>query len=71
MELTTVHPGGQEAEQATYFTQDQVDQSTTLTASECEVTNGFVKNGTSLPYIIETNNSGEDIHKGKYFRSVF
>ena len=71
MELTTVHPGGQEAEQATYLTQDQVDQSTTLTASECEVTNGFVKNGTSLPYIIETNNSGEDIHKGKYFIPVF
>ena len=36
----------------------QVEQSTTLTASECEVTNGFVKNGTSLPYIIETNSSG-------------
>ena len=31
----------------------------TVTAQECEVTNGFVKNGTSLPYIIETSNSGE------------
>lgn len=29
----------------------------TVTAQECEVTNGFVKNGTSLPYIIETSNS--------------
>jgi len=29
----------------------------TLVSSECEVTNGFVKNGTSLPYIIETNNT--------------
>ena len=67
MELTTVHQGGQEVEQATYLTQE-VDQSTTLTASECEVTNGFVKNGTSLPYIIETNNSGENTQHGKYVK---
>ena len=31
----------------------------TVMASDAEVTNGFVKNGTSLPYIIETNKSGE------------
>ena len=27
-------------------------------ASDAEVSNGFVKNGTSLPYVIETNQSG-------------
>lgn len=32
--------------------------STTVMASEVEVSNGFVKNGTSLPYVIETNKSG-------------
>jgi len=30
----------------------------TVMASDAEVTNGFVKNGTSLPYVIETNKSG-------------
>ena len=32
----------------------------TFMASHVEVSNGFVKNGTSLPYVIETNKSGED-----------
>merc|ERR1719166_511169 len=31
---------------------------TTVMASDVDVSNGFVKNGTSLPYIIETNKSG-------------
>ena len=31
---------------------------TTVMASDAEVSNGFVKNGTSLPYVIETNQSG-------------
>lgn len=31
----------------------------TVMASDAEVSNGFVKNGTSLPYVIETNKSGE------------
>jgi len=30
----------------------------TVMASDAEVSNGFVKNGTSLPYVIETNKSG-------------
>ena len=30
-------------------------------ASHVEVSNGFVKNGTSLPYVIETNKSGKNI----------
>ena len=33
----------------------------TFMASHVEVSNGFVKNGTSLPYVIETNKSGKDI----------
>ena len=32
---------------------------TTVVSSDVDVSNGFVKNGTSLPYIIETNKSGE------------
>ena len=32
----------------------------TFMASHVEVSNGFVKNGTSLPYVIETNKSGKD-----------
>ena len=31
----------------------------TFMASHVEVSNGFVKNGTSLPYVIETNKSGK------------
>jgi len=31
---------------------------TTVMASEMEVSNGFVKNGASLPYVIDTNKSG-------------
>ena len=33
----------------------------TFMASHVEVSNGFVKNGTSLPYVIETNKSGKNI----------
>ena len=32
---------------------------TTVMASEMEVSNGFVKNGASLPYVIDTNKSGK------------
>ena len=39
---------------------------TTVMASDAEVSNGFVKNGTSLPYVIETNQSGTvDCHSIK------
>ena len=31
---------------------------TTINTNEHEVANGFVKNGSSLPYVYETNDSG-------------
>lgn len=37
----------------------------TFMASHVEVSNGFVKNGTSLPYVIETNKSGNKKRSSK------
>jgi len=39
--------------------------SQTFMASHVEVSNGFVKNGTSLPYVIETNKSGNKKRSSK------
>ena len=36
---------------------------TTVVSSDVDVANGFVKNGSSLPYIIETNKLGEKFIK--------
>ena len=37
---------------------DEANRSQTVMTSDAEVTNGFVKNGTSLPYVFETNKNG-------------
>ena len=54
--------GGQELSQEVVIALSghaPVPAPTTVMASDVDVSNGFVKNGTSLPYIIETNKSGE------------
>lgn len=40
-------------------TVDEANRSRTVMTSDAEVANGFVKNGTSLPYVFETNKSGK------------
>jgi len=53
--------GGQELSQEVVIALSghaPVPAPTTVMASDVDVSNGFVKNGTSLPYIIETNKSG-------------
>jgi len=37
---------------------DETNRPRTVMTSDAEVANGFVKNGTSLPYVFETNESG-------------
>ena len=39
-------------------TEDDSLRLTTINTNEHEVANGFVKNGSSLPYVYETNDSG-------------
>ena len=39
-------------------TEDDSLRLTTISTNEHEVANGFVKNGSSLPYVYETNDSG-------------
>ena len=39
-------------------TDDDSLRLTTINTNEHEVANGFVKNGSSLPYVYETNDSG-------------
>jgi len=52
--------GGGQAATTLQSTGGQQDNTgaTTVMASDTEVANGFVKNGTSLPYVIETSKSG-------------
>ena len=40
-------------------TEDDSLRLTTINTNEHEVANGFVKNGSSLPYVYETNDSGK------------
>ena len=65
------HPARRERRETSGLTMDQSGNpettsnalpapSQTFMASHVEVSNGFVKNGTSLPYVIETNKSGKD-----------
>ena len=53
--------GGGQATTTLQSTGGQQDNTgaTTVMASDTEVANGFVKNGTSLPYVIETSKSGK------------
>ena len=49
-------------------TEDDSLRLTTINTNEHEVANGFVKNGSSLPYVYETNDSGISYF---FFRHLF
>ena len=49
-------------------TEDDSLRLTTINTNEHEVANGFVKNGSSLPYVYETNDSGKSYF---FFRHLF
>ena len=66
---TGTFPGQEEAAPDGYDNDTGHRPRTISNSNEHEVTNGFVKNGSSLPYVYETSETGKFLEESNMFTS--